>query len=149
MYRLWWDIAHNTSKVFKHSATQLMELYSNMNAYFKEWYNDDALANWSLVDPNFLKDYVIDGWYIPATAEAARRYYSAKQIETFGAPDVASGIRPWSVLGKFFDLTDPDRLENSLPRADNKHYVVFSLKKTLERFADFPIEQKKVSRDFF
>jgi predicted acylesterase/phospholipase RssA len=79
--------------------------------------------------------------YIPATAEAARRYYSAKQIVlTGGAPNVASGLPPWSILGKFFDLTQPDLLENSLPRPDNKHFVLFSLKKTLKRFVDFPIK---------
>ena len=35
MYRLWWDFAHNTSKVLKRSAIQLTELYSQN---FKKWY---------------------------------------------------------------------------------------------------------------
>ena len=71
MYRLWWDIAHNTSKALKCSTVPLVELYSQN----LKWYGDN-FANWFLVDPNFLKDSFIDGWYIPAAAEAARRYYS-------------------------------------------------------------------------
>jgi NTE family protein len=138
IYRLWWDFAHNTSIALKRSAILLSELYSQS---FKKWYGSDGFANWSLVEPDFLMDSFIDGWYIPATAEAARRYYSAKQIVlTGGAPNVASGLPPWSILGKFFDLTQPDLLENSLPRPDNKHFVLFSLKKTLKRFVDFPIK---------
>ena len=139
MCHLWWDITHNTSKALKRSAIELMELYSQE---FKKWYGD-GYSNWSLVEPNFYKDSFIDGWYVPATAEAARRYYSAKQIVLTGAPNVASGWPPWSILGKFFDLTQPDVLLNFLPRPDNKHFVLFSLKKSLERYVDFPIERKE------
>lgn len=53
-----------------------------MNGPFKKWYYG-IIANCFLVDPNLLKDYFLDGWYIPATAEAARKYYSGKQIDTF------------------------------------------------------------------
>ena len=87
-----------------------------------------------------MKDYFIDGWYIPATAEAARRYYSAKQFHMLGAPNVASGIPPWSIFGKFFDLSDQS---NSLPRPDNKHLPGYSLKKTLEEFVHFPIKTRE------
>ena len=85
-----------------------------------------------------MNDYIEDGWYIPATAESARRYYSAKQFHqlSLGPLHVASGIRPWSLGGKFFDFSEPS---NWMPRPDNKHYVLFSLKRTLERFAHFPI----------
>ena len=103
--------------------------------------DDYVLSNWSFVDPTFWKDYLIDGWDIPATAESARRYYSAKQfLRTLGAPNVASGIPPWSIFGKFFDFFDQS---NYIPRPDNKHFVLFSLKKTLERFAHFPIKTKE------
>jgi NTE family protein len=143
MYRLWWDIAHNTSKALKRSTIPLVELYSQN----LKWYGD-SFANWFLVEPNFWKDSFIDGWYIPATAEAARRYYSAKQILLTGAPNAASGWWPWSKLGKFFDLSLPDLLENFLPRPDNKHFVLFSLKKTLERYVDFPIKKDIDQRRF-
>ncbi len=80
----------------------------------------------------------MDGWYIPATAEAARRYYSAKQfLRTLGTPNVATGIVPWSLFGKFFDFFEKS---NYMPRPDNKHIFPFSLKKTLGRFAHFPIK---------
>jgi len=135
VYRLWWDTMHNTSKALKCSTVHLLELYSKTF----QWYGD-GFANWSLVEPDFWKDSFIDGWYIPGTAEAARRYYSAKQIVLTGAPHAASGWWPWSILGKFFDLTQPDLLENLLPRPDNKHFVLYSLKKTLEHYVDFPIK---------
>lgn len=140
-YRYWWDILHDTSKVFKRSFTELIESYSNIviNSDLKKWYEDSA-ANWSIFEPSYLKDYFIDGWYIPATADAARKYYSAKNIKRFGALKVASGIAPWSIFGKFFDLSDQ---LNSMPRADNKHFALYSLKRTLERFADFPIKTKE------
>jgi NTE family protein len=139
MYHSWLDIVHSTSKAFKHSTNELIELYSNINTSFKKWY-DDVLTNWFLADLNFWKDYFIDGWYIPATAESSRRYYSAKQFDTFGAPNVASGLPPWSMFGKFFDLSDHSNL---MPRPDNKHLPGFSLKKTLGKFADFPIKTTK------
>ncbi len=136
LYHCWWDTLHNSSKLFKHSVTELMEFYSNINPDLKKQY-DDMLASWSIVDPNILKDYLMDGWYIPATAEAARRYYSAKQFHMLGAPNVASGIVPWSAFGKFFDFAEKS---NGLPRADNKHIFPSSLKRTLGRYAHFPIK---------
>jgi predicted acylesterase/phospholipase RssA len=135
IYHYWWDFVHSMSKVFKHSTSQMIELYSNMNRSF-----NDVLPNWFSVDPNFWKDYILDGWYVPATAESCRRYYSAKQFDTFGAPNVASGIVPWSIFGKFFDLLDQS---NSLPRPDNKHLPGFSLKRSLEQYARFPIKTDK------
>jgi NTE family protein len=140
-YQYWWDILHDTSKAFKQSFTELIESYSNIitNSDFKKWY-ENTVANWSIFEPSFLKDYFINGWYIPATADAARRYYSAKNSKRFGALKVASGIAPWSIFGKFFDFSDQ---LNSMPRADNKHFALYSLKRTLEQFADFPIKTEE------
>jgi hypothetical protein len=126
-YHYSWDIIHNTSKEFKHSFTKLIEFYSNelqrfysntFNLDVKKWF--EKTPNWSLWEPSFLNDYIIDGWYIPATAEAARRYYSSKQfLRTLGPVNVASGIYPWSAFGKFFD---PMELSNLFPaRPDNRH----------------------------
>jgi NTE family protein len=141
LYQGWWNILHKTSEVNKKSATELMESYSNTSPELRKWY-DNALANWSLVDPSFWQDYLIDGWYIPATAEAARRYYSTKQyLFTTGNWNVTTGVLDFPrSFGKFFDFFEPS---NYLPRPDNKHYVLFSLKKTLERFAHFPITTKE------
>ena len=137
-YHNWWDIFHDTSKVFKQSFTELIESYSNfINPDLKKWY-EDTVPYWSFWEPSFLNDYVEDGWYIPATAESARRYYSAKQFHklSLGPLHVASGILPWSLGGKFFDFSEQS---NWVPRPDNKHYVLYSLKRTLERSAHFPI----------
>jgi NTE family protein len=132
------DLIHNASKVFKQSFTELMDVYSsNIDPNVKKWFENSG-ANWSFFEPSFLNDYITDGWYIPATAEASRRYYSASQFHrwSLGALNVASGILPWSAFGKFFDFSDT---LNLIPRPDNKHYVLYSLKRTLEGFAKFPI----------
>jgi len=136
---------HNTSKVFKDSFAKLMEFYSNIiDPDLKQWY-ENTVINWSMWEPTLLKDYIVDGWYIPAAAEAARRYYSAKQFLRFnlGPFHVASGIYPWFTFGKFFDFLEQP---NYGPRPDNKHYVSHSLKRTLERFADFPIKTSPIER---
>jgi NTE family protein len=107
-----------------------------MNPAYK-WYVD-MLTAWPLLEHSFWKDYFIDGWYIPATAEAVRRYYSAKHFRTTGPFNVATGVWPWLQFAKFFDFLD---LTTSLTfRPDNKHFSLFSLKKTLERFSHFPIK---------
>jgi NTE family protein len=148
LYHYWRDGLHNTSKVFKHSVIELMdlysskltELYSNMNSDLKNWF--DTLGDWSIFHPTLLKDYLIDSWYVPATPEAARRYYSAKQfLRTSGAPNVATGIPPTLfTYAKFFDIFDQSNL---IPRPDNKHFSWFSLRRTLKRFADFPIKTEE------
>ena len=149
IYRYWWDLMHTTGKASKHSVSSLIDVYSNfvsslidvysnLNPYFKIGY--DFWMNSLPVYSTFLRDYIVDGWYIPATAESARRYYSAMQFKNSGAPQVASGIPPWSMFGKFFDFSDK---LNPMPRADNKHFVSYSLKKTLERFVHYPIKTKE------
>jgi NTE family protein len=142
IYRCWWDIAHTTSKLFKRSASELADFYWNLT--FVKWYND-VLSNSCFISRDFWKDCLIDGWYVPATAEASRRYYSGNSFMNLGALHVASGIPtgvipPWTAFGKFFDLF---QLANLKPRADNHHFTLFSLKKTLEQFARFPIKTKE------
>jgi predicted acylesterase/phospholipase RssA len=139
IYHYWWNIMHIMSKVAKRSASTMIEAFTNLNPYFNKYYND-MLMDYFFLNPNFWKDYFINGWYIPSTAEAARRYYSAKQFHTLGAPNVASGIIPWSIFGKFFDITDQS---NFNPRADNKHLPGYSLKNTLEHFVHSPIKTKE------
>ncbi len=141
LYHWWWDVVHTISKESKSSADTLMELISNVNPYFKNWY-DLLMSSFSL-ESDFLKDFFIDGWYIPATGEAARRYYSSLQCKHGGAPHVASGIPPWSIFGKFFDFSDQSNFFPRNIRADNKHFVNYSLKRTLEIFAHFPIKTEK------
>ncbi len=62
-----------------------------------------------------------------AAGEAARRYYSAKQFELSGVPNVFSPLPPL-VDDKFLDA------QNMWYRYDN-----YPLKTTIERFAKFPI----------
>jgi NTE family protein len=63
-----------------------------------------------------------------ATAEAARRYYSAKEFAISGVPNVFSPVNP-IVDNKFLDL-----FGNTWYRFSNE-----PLKRSLEKFAKFPI----------
>ncbi|MFZ0514207.1 MAG: hypothetical protein WAM14_21555 [Candidatus Nitrosopolaris sp.] len=75
----------------KHSANDLIDVYSDMNPALKSC--SDMLASFCQVEPSIWKDLFIDGWYIPATAEARRRYYSAMHfLRTVGSFNVATGI---------------------------------------------------------
>lgn len=146
-YHFWWDYLHTISESFKRSTVELSEtgskffegLYSNVNPSWKQWYDSTARYLFG-VDPTFLRDYFMDGWYVPATAEAARRYYSSQQFKHFGAKNVAAGIAPWSMFGRFFDFTDQS---NWMPRIDNKHFFAYSLKETLKGLSHFPIVKEK------
>ena len=125
----WWDGLHYTSKTLKENWDRVWtELCTNStDPYYRAWCD-----NW--------RDYIIDGWYIPATGEAARRHYSSWQSKMAGTPNVATGIWPWSPFGKFFDFSE---ISNILPRPDNKHFPGLSLKETLEKFVQFQIKTKE------
>jgi NTE family protein len=151
IFHSWWEFMHDKNNELKSSTNIMMkEFVSNANPYlekFCEW----VMRAWNL-EPDFWKDYFINGWYIPATGEAARRYYSARQCEFFGVWFVASGIfpQPLSAFGKFFDFSDWKLLSNFtpfprnyIPRPDNKHFPLVSLKETLKKFVDFPINTKE------
>jgi len=142
LYRSWWDIMHNTGKVSKEFVSALTESFSNTIPYFKEW--TDIFMNSPFFDKDLLKDYFMDGWYVPATSEAARRYYSAKQFHAIGAPNVATGIPPWSSFGKYFDFANT---LNLLFRPDNKHFPTHSLKKTLEQYVHNPIKTTRKNKE--
>jgi NTE family protein len=124
-----WDLSHTVNKMYKQFWDNILN--QTVTSPFIESipFLDTIYNSW--------RDYFIDGWYVPAKGEAARRYYSSKEFVTKGTPRVASGIIPWSIFGKFLDLTDQS---NYLPRPDNKHIHGFSLKETLQQFADFPIK---------
>ncbi|MGA9153442.1 MAG: patatin-like phospholipase family protein, partial [Candidatus Nitrosopolaris sp.] len=67
-YHYLWDIMHITNNASK-------SFFSNANPDLKKWYDESMRA--CFLEPDFWRDYFIDGWYVPATGEAARRYYSA------------------------------------------------------------------------
>jgi NTE family protein len=146
-YHYLWDIMHMTNNASKSFVNNMWEFFSNANPDLKKWYDESMRT--CFLEPDFWRDYFIDGWYVPANGEAARRYYSAWQCEHFGVPHVASGIPPlvWPFYNspKFFDLTDRSTLfllRNLVPRPDNKHLLLWSSKETLNTFVDFPIKTK-------
>ena len=123
-----WDLSHNINKtskqVWDNILNEAVSPFAELNPYTGAIYH-------------FWRDYFIDGWYIPATGEAARRHFSAKEFKSLGALNVASGIPPWLGYGKFFDFSDTSNL---LPRPDNKHIIGYSLKDTLQQFVHFPLK---------
>ena len=125
----WWDGLHYTGKTLKENWDRMWtELCTNTtDSYYQAWCD-------------YWRDFIIDGWYIPATGEAARRHYSSWQSKMAGTPNVATGIIPWSPFGKFFDFSE---ISNLLPRPDNKHVYGRSLKETLEKFVQFPVKTKE------
>jgi NTE family protein len=93
------------------------------------------LSKESMVDTNpFFKPWW-DYWHAIngeiATGEAARRYFSAKEFAIFGVPNVFYPHRP-TRDGKFYDF------ENTWYRYSNE-----PLRRSLERFAKFPIATTK------
>jgi len=106
IYHWRWDTIHIANKASKISAKRIIEFTSNVNPYLMNWY-DDLMVSF-FMEPDFWKDYFIDGWYVPATGESARRYYTAWQCKHLAAPHVASGVLPLprSAIGKLFDLSN-------------------------------------------
>ncbi|MGH9976833.1 MAG: patatin-like phospholipase family protein [Nitrososphaeraceae archaeon] len=93
------------------------------------------LSKESMVDTNpFFKPWW-DYWHTInreiATGEAARRYFSAKEFAIFGIPNVFYPHRP-TLDGKFYDS------DNTWYRYSNE-----PLRRSLERFAKFPIATTK------
>ena len=87
------------------------ESHADTNPWFKPWW-----------------DYLHSLNKTIATGEAARRYYSSKEFATTGAPHVFSPLTPMHDW-RFFDF-----FGNIWYRFSNE-----PLKKSLERFAKFPI----------
>jgi NTE family protein len=72
---------------------------------------------------------------IPATGEAARRYYSTYQFPRLWPPGIYSVIPRWDE--KFWDLS------NLKYRTDNRHLPLYSLADTLQKFTSFPIKTQE------
>lgn len=122
MYHSWWDYLHSSNKVFKQSWNNLL------TDYCSDLDPGSAFGRWC----ETCKDYFIDSWDVPATGEAARRYYSTYQFPRFGAPGLYSVIPKPD--GKFWD---PWMFKF---RTDNRHWPLYSLVDTLEKFTSFPIK---------
>ena len=110
------------NQTYEGSAERLVDFWNYLskesitetNAFFRPWWN-----YWHTINREV------------ASGEAARRYYSSKEFAIFGVPNVFYPYRP-THDSKFFDL------DNIWYRYSNE-----PLKRSLERFAKFPIATAK------
>jgi predicted acylesterase/phospholipase RssA len=113
------------------------QTYEGSSERLIEFWN--YLSKESLADTNPFFKLWWDYWHTinrdVASGEAARRYYSAKEFAYFGAPTVFYPHRP-SHDNKFFDS------DNTWYRYNNE-----PLRRSLERFAKFPIATTKEERE--
>jgi NTE family protein len=87
-----WDFFHATTKAAKEVWNNILDrteesipnIWKDSNPLVKEWFD-------------FLR-FTAEAWDLPASTEAARRYYSTK---TFGSPNVAAAIPRYDL--KFWD----------------------------------------------
>jgi hypothetical protein len=121
-YHSWWDYLHDSNKIIKQSWNNVLTDYCSSldpGSAFRRWCET-------------CKDYFIASWDIPATGEAARRYYSTYQFPRLWPLGIYSVVPRWD--GKFSDPW------NFKYRTDNRHLPLYSLVDTLEKFASFPIK---------
>ena len=119
-----------------------MDFYSEIKPNFHKLY-EKMFAELSPIDPNFWTDSFINGWYIPGTAESARRYYSAKQfLHTIGPLEVRAFF-----LVCNWQIPTISEQSNYVPRPDNKHFLLYSLKQTLRKYVNHPIKTIPYEKD--
>jgi NTE family protein len=131
---LFFDSARNTSRMMK----------KNWELLLAEGSNDQSIANNYIMKEwfSYLK-FLIEAWDLPASSEAARRYWSVRlplPSPLFGIPNVAA-------IFPRFDLKFGDPF-SFMFRGEHErlpfyqHHPPFSLKETLEKYVCFPIKTK-------
>jgi NTE family protein len=123
-----WDLFHNTIGAMKKSWTGVLDTAEESipdvksNLFIKEWFD--------------LLHFATESWDIPASAEAARRYWTTR---TFGAPNVAAAIPRWDL--KYWDSSHGFRFRGEQRRLPFWWFnPTFSLKESCQNYIKFPIK---------
>ncbi len=124
-----WDVFHTTIKDMKKGWISMLERaeeesmpYIQYNPFIKEWFD--------------LLQFVTEAWDIPASAEAARRYWTTR---TLGAPNVAAAIPRWDF--KYGDISHGFRFRGEQRRLPFWwFYPSLSLKESCRNYINFPIK---------
>jgi NTE family protein len=123
-----WDYFHHTIKDMKEGWSNILDKaeesipYIRYNPFAKEWFD--------------LLHFTTGAWDIPASAEAARRYWTTR---TFGSPNVAAAIPRWDL--KFWDISYGFRFRGEQKRLPFWwFYPTFSLKESCRNYINFPIK---------
>jgi predicted acylesterase/phospholipase RssA len=127
-----WDLFHNTIGAIKkgwnnilHTAEESMPDVQS-NVFIKEWFD--------------LLHFATEAWDIPASAEAARRYWTTR---TLGAPNVAAAIPRWDL--KYWDSSHGFRFRGEQKRLPFWWFnPTFSLKESCQNYIKFPIKTDQV-----
>lgn len=123
-----WDFLHDTFGAMKKGWNNILdkteESMPNVqsNIFIKEWFD--------------LMHFATESWDIPASAEAARRYWTTR---TFGAPNVAAAIPRWNL--KYWDSSHGFRFRGEQRRLPFWWFnPTFSLKESCQNYIKFPIK---------
>jgi predicted acylesterase/phospholipase RssA len=123
-----WDLFHTTIKEMKKGWISMLERaeesmpYIKYNPFIKEWLS--------------LLQFVTEAWDIPASTEAARRYWTTR---TLGAPNVAAAIPRWDF--KYGDVSHGFRFRGEQRRLPFWwFYPTLSLKESCRNYINFPIK---------
>ena len=124
-----WDLFNTTIKAMKKGWISMLERaeeesmpYIRYNPFIKEWFD--------------LLQFVTEAWDIPASAEAARRYWTTR---TLGAPNVAAPIPRWDF--KYGDISHGFRFRGEQRRLPFWwFYPSLSLKESCRNYINFPIK---------
>jgi|SRR5215211_1978751 len=123
-----WDYFHHTIKAMKEGWSIILDNaersmpYIQYNPFAKEWID--------------LLHFTSEALDIPASAEAARRYWTTR---TFGSPNVAAAIPRWDF--KFWDSSYGFRFRGEQKRLPFwRFYPTFSLEESCRNYIKFPIK---------
>ena len=123
-----WDFLHNTIGAIKKGWNNILDTTEESmpsvqsNLFIKEWFD--------------LLHFATESWDIPASAEAARRYWTTR---TFGAPNVAAAIPRWDL--KYWDSSHGFRFRGEQRRLPFWWFnPTFSLKESCQNYIKFPIK---------
>jgi NTE family protein len=123
-----WDLLHNTIGDIKKGWNNILDTAEESmssvqsNFFIKEWFD--------------LLHFATEAWDLPASAEAARRYWTTR---TFGAPNVAAAIPRWDL--KYWDSSHGFRFRGEQRRLPFWWFnPTFSLKESCHNYIKFPIK---------
>jgi NTE family protein len=123
-----WDLLHNTIGAIKKDWNNILDTAEESipdvqsNFFIKEWFD--------------LLHFATEAWDIPASAEAARRYWTTR---TFGAPNVAAAIPRWDL--KYLDSSHGFSFRGEQKRLPFWWFnPTFSLKESCQNYIKFPIK---------
>jgi NTE family protein len=130
-YTLWWDYLHNTMKLSRESWNNML---SFLNAQTDSYHYPQEWMKWF---KDYLDYFVNEYFDIPASGEAARRYYSVRHFLMTGANNVFQPL----VFG-MHDFFSPI----ALAKPDYKYYD--NLQNLWFRYGNLPLRRLLLNQNY-